>query len=423
MTKISILFYLFLLPVFAFSQGDSSQTPIKDLFLKEKNEDLQFLDKAIEDVQVLAIGESTHGTKEFNLMYLKMFKYLVEEHNFTTLFLEDEYSRCLGLDRYVKCKENCESVSAENLGKWPWMTSEMNDLIEWIKNHNGSTNKAQLSIVGIDIQDSQHTCLTLNKILKSSNQDTLLLPSLERSSTEKQYTRQIKKFTTDEAIEFYEGKVNRIENSSRTVYSKLIEVLEWNKLMIKKPRKSIRDLAMGKNILSYLKSFPDAKGMLIAHNDHVAKISDGKKKEIKNNAFIGGVVQEVIGEKYFAIMQEFDEGCFNAYSLISKKKTKEIGTLNTKNYDLGKVCVEKSVEHSIGSILRNKATEILYITEKDFFDLTPVKDIRYHSIGGLFVAAKKNVKQTRQFYILRREGWYDGIIFHRQSTPTTLLKN
>ena len=75
---------------------DQSYTKIS--FTKESNQGLKELSPLFKNIKVVAMGESTHGTSEFTILRFKMFKYLVENHQFNTFFLEADYANCLRIN-------------------------------------------------------------------------------------------------------------------------------------------------------------------------------------------------------------------------------------------------------------------------------------------------------------------------------------
>jgi erythromycin esterase len=50
------------------------------------DEDLKRLAHHFENVRIVGLGESTHGTHEFSTMRHRVFQYLVEYHGFDTFF-------------------------------------------------------------------------------------------------------------------------------------------------------------------------------------------------------------------------------------------------------------------------------------------------------------------------------------------------
>ena len=64
--------------------------------------DLLPLKPIFQDKEVIAMGEATHGTKEFFELKSKMFRYLVEEHNVKVFGIEASYAGCLYVNDYVQ---------------------------------------------------------------------------------------------------------------------------------------------------------------------------------------------------------------------------------------------------------------------------------------------------------------------------------
>ncbi len=413
----TIAFALLLLNTMVISQTEIQRVDIDVYNSKPNHTDLKFLDTVLGNVQILGIGESTHGTKEFNLLYLKMFKYLVESHGHNTLFLEDEFIPCKKLDSYVKCRQNCDSVSVEVLNNWPWRTQEMNNIIEWIRKYNRRNEVNKISIIGVDIQKPKIMCSELNSILKASNIDTVAIPKTEKVTNEKKVNKDNLLFSNEAIIGEYQEKKRQINDDKANIYAEILERLIWNQKVNSNPkRRHLRDLAMGRNILSYINQYPGTKGMLIAHNAHIFKYDEGKKRELKNFVLTGGVLDKTLGEKYFCLIQDFDAGCFNAYHRIREGDKNSI-----HNYELSEVCIEESIDKTIGASLRDQSKTMTYISGSDLFEIIGEKYIKYHNIGAVFNPEKNNKHQTRDFFYSEK-GRMDACIFHQNSTATSLLR-
>ncbi len=416
MKNITIILLLFLSAI-VFGQSETKTVDITGYSLSPNNEDLKFLDKELARVQLVGLGESTHGTKEFNHLYLKMFKYLVEEHNFNTLFLEDEFVFCSKLDDYVKGGENADSVSVSILRNWPWRTKEMNDLIGWIRDYNMAHPAKQLSIVGMDVQEAKSMCQGLNDILLASHLEQIPLPNFDRASTDSEMNDNNQQYCSPTLIEAYTSKLEKVDEKYKEKYARLLEYLNWSNYMSYNPKRyHLRDLGMGKIMLSYLEKKPETKAMIIAHNTHLLKYNRGKKKELKNNVLAGGVLDKALGDKYYFILQDFDGGCYNVYH-----RTKAGDDNDINNFELSPVCIEESTEKSIGSFLRNKDKIISFISRNDLAKMVGTKHMKYHNIGALHRPDKKNPNQTFDFWYTE---WnhFDACLFHQISTATTLLK-
>ena len=415
--KYSIVLLILLFNTFIYSQSEINTIDISEYKSLPNHADLKFLDAELKNAQVVGIGESTHGTREFNLNYLKMFKYLVENYNFNTLFIEDGIVPSFRLDAYVKCENNCDSLTASILNYWVWNTHEMNDLIQWMREYNKSHKTDKLSIIGIDIQDSKSIFAELNSILQVSKIDTIAIAPINEVNDETEIDKYRLHFSSQANIDAYRDKLKLIDENQVNHYSILLEYLNWNRIVSAQPKRwHLRDLAMGKNILSFLEKKPEAKGMFIAHNVHILKYNQGKKNEMKSLVRAGGVLEKALGEEYYCIIQEFDGGCFNAYQRVIGGDNK-----NINNYELKEVCIEKSIDNTMGSTLRDENKIMTFITEEDLFQLIGSKSIRNHNIGAVFHPQKKNPNQTSDFFYLSK-GNFDACIFHQHSTATSFLK-
>ena len=67
---------------------------------------LKQLDEVFKAKRVIGLGEATHGTSEFTQIRLDLFKYLVENHDYTIFFLEADYSACSRINRYIHGAED-----------------------------------------------------------------------------------------------------------------------------------------------------------------------------------------------------------------------------------------------------------------------------------------------------------------------------
>ena len=69
-----------------FSQGNIKSIELSDSGNMLNIDYLRSLDSTFEKVTLIGLGESTHGTSEFTIIRGEIFKYLVENHNYTVFF-------------------------------------------------------------------------------------------------------------------------------------------------------------------------------------------------------------------------------------------------------------------------------------------------------------------------------------------------
>jgi erythromycin esterase len=102
--------------------------------------DLHPLGEMVGDAAVVGVGEATHSSREFFTTKHRVFRYLVENHGFTTFGLETNWSAGLRLNRYVLDGEgDARQIMHEEFPEFwvqPWNTREYLDLIEWMRAYN-----------------------------------------------------------------------------------------------------------------------------------------------------------------------------------------------------------------------------------------------------------------------------------------------
>ncbi len=118
-------------------------------------DDLEPLGQAIDNARIVALGEATHGTFEFNLVKARMIEYLMTRKGFTVLAVEANWPEALAIDQYVKAGEGDRKALLANLQMWPLQTQEMLGIIEWMRAYNRRTAGPKLTFTSFDMQRSE----------------------------------------------------------------------------------------------------------------------------------------------------------------------------------------------------------------------------------------------------------------------------
>lgn len=123
----------------------------------------------IKDYQIVGLGEATHGQLKITLLRIKIFKILCQKYGFNVFVLEEQYSCCNLLDKYIKGTINTNLHELMSKLMIIYRTKEMYNLIQFMKKYNMlHTNK--LSILGVDIQHQCYKPITnIDKYVDSLN--------------------------------------------------------------------------------------------------------------------------------------------------------------------------------------------------------------------------------------------------------------
>ncbi|MCK4341511.1 MAG: erythromycin esterase family protein [Phycisphaerae bacterium] len=114
-------------------------------------EDLMPLKELIGDARVVALGEGTHGTREFFQMKHRIVEFLAEEMGFTIFSIEANLPEAYRLNDYVLKGEGDPEELIGGMYFWTWNTEEVRDLVLWMRDFNKS-GRGEMQFTGFDMQ-------------------------------------------------------------------------------------------------------------------------------------------------------------------------------------------------------------------------------------------------------------------------------
>jgi erythromycin esterase-like protein len=110
-------------------------------------EDLQTLKSILEGKRIVALGEATHGTREFFRMKHRMLEFLVREMGYENFGMETSPEVGQVLNDYI----NGGSGNPRDVLYWPWATTEVMDMLDWMRAYNADPRTARkIAFYGID---------------------------------------------------------------------------------------------------------------------------------------------------------------------------------------------------------------------------------------------------------------------------------
>lgn len=115
--------------------------------------DLQPLKSVIGSARIVALGEATHGTREFFQLKHRLLEFLVTEMGFTTFAIEANWTESLAVNDYVLHGRGDPAKVLSGLNFWTWNTEEVLDLILWMRQFNmRNSDKTKVNLAGFDAQ-------------------------------------------------------------------------------------------------------------------------------------------------------------------------------------------------------------------------------------------------------------------------------
>jgi len=121
-------------------------------------EDLEPLKNIIGDARIVALGEATHGTREFFQMKHRLVEFLASEMGFTIFSIEASTPESYAVNPYVLGEDNQSDPKALIAGMyfWTWNTEEVLAMVEWMRAFNRAEREAgsgrRIEFTGFDMQ-------------------------------------------------------------------------------------------------------------------------------------------------------------------------------------------------------------------------------------------------------------------------------
>jgi len=132
--------------------------PLRTLDPAAPLDDLEWLDRAIGDARVVAIGESSHYHHEFFQLRHRLLRYLVERHGFSAYAMESGFVEGSLVDGWVRGGDELGAVMANGMTSLMGLWTPMRSHLEWMRQHNRTTAHP-VGFSGIDLPGSMVSLL------------------------------------------------------------------------------------------------------------------------------------------------------------------------------------------------------------------------------------------------------------------------
>jgi erythromycin esterase len=291
--------------------------------------DLEPVIDLIGAARIVALGEATHGTREFFQLKHRLVEYLVAECGFTTFAIEANWPECEAIDAYVREGTGDPAAALAGLRFWTWDTEEVLDLIEWMRGWNSSrAPDRQVRFSGIDAQFPPLAAAKLREFFMRVDGDWLasilsaladiagLDPWGERDGDALERSRSdligaIGRRLADHA-EAYIARSSLERWRIAADHARILhQVTALRQAGDGADGFTVRDRAMADNVDHLLeRDGPDSKVIVWAHNGHVTRDSQGMFDPHLET--MGQTLAARHGEAYLAVGLLFGKGSFQA---------------------------------------------------------------------------------------------------------------
>jgi erythromycin esterase len=259
--------------------------PFKSSDPTASHKELEPLKKMIGNRHIVALGEATHGTREFFQMKDRLTRFLAEEKGFTVFAMEAHMAEAELVNRYVLTGKGDPKKTLSNFLFWGWDSSEVLAMIEWMREYNQS-GKGHIEFYGFDFWYPKETIKAVTAFVQKADPvfarelDRYYRPVLEEiQEFIKHYNSQ--KVDFDKMYRGAKAVYDHLQ-ANRETYNKSFDaaavewIIHYAHLVVQGVEcigyKRDRDQAMAENLIWLMDHLPlGTKAVLWAHNGHVSK--------------------------------------------------------------------------------------------------------------------------------------------------------
>lgn len=352
-----------------------------------------------ENINIVALGEATHGNKEFQELKLEIFKQLVEKQGYKALLFEMDYGEGLFINDFIQGKSNLTiDEIIDNISFDIYKTNEIKELIMWMKNYNLKvTEEEKISFYGFDFQNPDKSInYIIDNLDNIDNNKLEILSQAIKLKDEKvqeaiEYLKTI--HTEDQLIDY------SIQNALNSYdYFSTLDLTDYVETNNK------RDKLMADNILwiyEYEKNKNNNKIMISGHNGHIAKYDF-------NYTSMGSILKEELKDSYYALGTDyFNTTCnikYNNSRINIKANSASILAYQSKYYDNNRYFLNFSK-----------------IKENNNINTIINSGVNHGVLGEGYSPIMKFLPQTTRIKIIPTK-YYDGMIFIYEVNPLDIIK-
>jgi erythromycin esterase-like protein len=114
-------------------------------------DDMQPLKQVVGDARIVALGEATHGTREFFQLKHRMVEFLATQMGFNIFAIEANMPEAYKLNDYVLHGTGDPAALIKGMYFWTWDTQEVLAMVKWMREFNTS-GKGKIQFTGFDMQ-------------------------------------------------------------------------------------------------------------------------------------------------------------------------------------------------------------------------------------------------------------------------------
>lgn len=367
-----------------------------------------------EQVQIIGLGEATHGNVELQNLKKGVFQALVEKDICKVFALEGDFGGCQKVNQYIHGGNGTAKEAAAEIGFSLYRTDEMEALIDWMRDYNETVpEEEQVSFYGFDMQRYDNNKEILFQYLTEVDPEkkNILEKDLEQLTDATVYTQT--KDINEKAVEIMNEFIREMDNNKETyiadsdqksydIAHACAECIMQNATIQSGSvsYNDARDKYMADKIEEIMSMENGQRIMISGHNGHIQKTNQNMMYKS-----MGVMLKENYGNAYYAIGTDFIKGKVNVMNSAGNEVNISIKSDNILKDQI------KNLSGNEFFLDMQKASEDPDISEMLHSSMKMI------SIGNEFSSWQKLLPSSYHTNYAPIDG-FDGIILLKDVTPT-----
>jgi erythromycin esterase len=314
--------------------------PLKTVEAGNGFTDISRIADIVNGSQIVALGEATHGSREFFQLKHRMIEFLATQKGFSTFAIEANMPEAYRLNDFVLHGKGDPRQLLRGMYFWTWNVQEVLDLVLWMREFNQS-GKGRIEFTGFDMQNPRMAIEVVKNYVQQQEpgylshvQSVYDTVQMVRSSRSPAQSVDLKQLAKDCGL--IEKRLD--QSSGRSSTPPVIDA-DWAIQMARLVQQWVqmqggeksRDESMAENLEWIARRSPRTKLVLWAHNGHVTYDGDSYKP-------MGAYLKEAFGPRLVTFGFVFNRGSFRALD----------GTNGTREVTIGPA-PGGSLDHALAS--------------------------------------------------------------------------
>lgn len=368
-----------------------------------------------DNVQVVGLGEASHGASEYHQMKSEVFKALVANNGCRSFIIEGDFGGALKVDEYIHGGNGTAEEAVGEIGFAIYRTQEMSDLVDWMRAYNENVPAEEsLHFYGMDTQRFDNNKEYLFNVLDEAapelsakyQEEFSALTDENRLSLDDAALNKGKEAASSLMEEMDAAQADMVNNSEQAAFDFAREcvnsIYACCDIQLSTNYNATRDQHMFEKV-EWFQQHGDGSVLFVnGHNGHIGKTS------VAGYTCVGKLLTEKLGDDYYAIGTDAQVTEFNSQT-------------NT-----GFEVVKVSNENELNCLLDNSDQEMFFV---DFANATADEAWNKmlnseQTITTLNVSLSGMQKMMKFAYTTKivPEKIFDGMIVFKKVSPTTIIE-